>query len=68
MKKLTLAQTFEWLHNHPPEPFNPDYDPKARDRYVATSKIIATLEPFVSREARARAWREAYEDLKAKGQ
>jgi len=67
MKKLTLAQTFEWLHNHPPEPFNPDYDPKAKARYALASKVVEGLEPFASRRDRAQAWREAYEDLKAKG-
>lgn len=35
----SLAAHFEYLHNNPPPPFNPHYDPKAEDWHdrVATS-------------------------------
>jgi hypothetical protein len=47
---------------------NPDFDPKAKQRWASASEMVEALEPFASRQDRARAWRQAYETLKAKGQ
>lgn len=65
----TLEQHFEWLHNNPPIPFNPDFDPKAKDR---SSRVTASMEADKfydnhTREECAIEWRRRYDDLKSKG-
>lgn len=58
---------YHW--KNPPAPFNPLYDPKAKDRYAA---VTASLEAdgfykTHTREECKEEWRKRYEDLKERG-
>jgi len=35
-----LEEHFEHLHNNPPPPMNPDYDPKAKDRALQVAQSM----------------------------
>ena len=62
MKKAT---TFDDLHEHPPAPFNPDYDSQAATKYA---QVVAGLEDDGwyanhTREECKAEWRRRYESL-----
>ena len=64
-KKMTLGQHFEWLHNNPPPPFNPDYDPKAEARFhqVTQSLVDEGFYKAHTREECKLEWRRRYDQL-----
>ena len=61
----TYTGLFDREHKHPPAPFNPDFDPGARQRYA---DVTASLEAdnFYASHTRAECaaeWRARYEAL-----
>lgn len=57
----------EW--NHPPAPFNPDFDPKAKGRYEAVTASMEADDFYAThtREECKEEWRRRYDKLKAEG-
>jgi hypothetical protein len=69
MKKQFYCNYFEYIHYNPPAPFNPDYDPKAANRY---NLVTASMEAddFYSTHTREECkdeWRKRYDKLKEEG-
>jgi len=62
----TLEEQFLFLHNNPPPPFNPDYDPKAikRSRRVTQSMEADNYYANHSREECREEWHGRYERSK----
>jgi hypothetical protein len=63
MKNRKYVNIFEYWHNNPPPPFNPDFDPKAKDRgrAVATSMEADGFYENHTREECAAEYRRRYE-------
>ena len=57
----TYLGMFDYWHKHPPGPFNPSFNPLAKEWRKKASEKVAKMEPFKSREARRIAWADAYE-------
>lgn len=66
---MTLAEYFERLHNNPPPPFNPEFNPSSVDwfREVAHSMEMDGFYDGHSREECSIEFRRRYEILKAGG-
>jgi len=61
----TYLGLFDYWHKHPPAPFNPDYDPAAKQRFA---DVTASMEAdgFYTTHTRAECkteWRRRYEAL-----
>lgn len=70
MAKVNTGNAFwDYHHNNPPAPFNPDYDPKAKDRYVAVSASMEADGFYLnhSREEARIEWAKRYDALRASG-
>ena len=65
-KKLTFQDHWEWLHNNPPLPFNPLYDPKASTRFRNTSNSMVADNFYAThtREECKVEWGKRYDQLK----
>ena len=63
MSKPTLEDYFLYLHNNPPAPFNPDYDPKASDRFkrVTQSMVADNFYASHTREECKTEWHRRYD-------
>ena len=66
MAKMTIGEHFDYEWKNPPKPFNPQYDPKAKDRY---SQVTASLEECNyyqthTREECAKEWARRYAALR----
>ncbi len=61
-----LEAHFLYLHNNPPAPFNPAYDPKANDRFKRVSKSLEDDGWYANhtREECKAEWHRRYEALK----
>lgn len=59
--------SFAWHHDNPPEPFNPEADPKAKERYRAVSASMEADGYYErhSREECKAEWGRRYDALKA---
>jgi hypothetical protein len=71
MKKgKTLAEHFKYHHEHPPAPFNTDFDPKADGRYTRVSKSMQEDNFYATHtlEECKVEWHKRYDELKAKGE
>jgi hypothetical protein len=53
-------------HNFPPAPFNPDYDPKAKDKFHTVTSSMETDNFYAThtREECKREWAKRYQTLK----
>jgi hypothetical protein len=61
-----LEAQFKHLHENPPAPFNPDYDPKAKDRYRQVTKSMQEDDYYNthSQEECKAEWHKRYNNLK----
>lgn len=59
---------FEQAWKNPPAPFNPKFDPKAKDRYAAVTKSMEDDDFYAShtREECRDEWRRRYEEREAR--
>ena len=67
----TLLYEFpKGMHDNPPAPFNPDYDPKDYARYTKVTQSMETDGWYTShtREECKAEWARRYEELKRKEQ
>jgi hypothetical protein len=51
----------EW--KHPPQPFNPEFDPFWKEKEAKVTAMVELREPYASREDRAAARKAAHEKL-----
>lgn len=58
-----LEKTFEYWHNNPPAPFNPEFRPDHKQRSEKVRRMVEKGEPYSTREERAAAFKEAYDSL-----
>lgn len=65
-----LEQHFMFLHENPPNPFNPDFDPKApeRSRIVTQSMVNDNYYATHTREECSEEWKWRYDHMKQEGQ
>jgi len=61
-----LEALFKEQHDNPPAPFNPDYDPKAKDRYRQVTKSMQEDDYYNthSQEECKAEWHKRYNNLK----
>jgi hypothetical protein len=66
--KQSLADHFQDLHNNPPPPFNPAFDPKAAGRYQSVSASMQEDNYYSThtREECKAEWAKRYKELEAK--
>jgi hypothetical protein len=60
--------SMDYEHKNPPAPFNPDYDPRAKDWFAETTASLEA-EGFYKTgtpASRKEGWRKRYEEIKAK--
>jgi hypothetical protein len=60
-----LYKHLNWHHNNPPAPFNPLYDPKAKDRWAAVTESMVK-DDYYATHTRAQCkeeWSRRYENL-----
>ena len=65
-RKMSLEEHFMFLHNNPPAPFNPDYDPEAdeRSRQVSLSMETDNFYATHTREECKHEWHKRYDARK----
>lgn len=65
---MSIGEHFKWLHDNPPPPFNPEYDPLSDSRFKRVTESLVTDGWYANhtREECRTEWRRRYEALKAK--
>jgi hypothetical protein len=60
---------FDHEHKNPPAPFNPDFDPKAKERYANVTKSMEADDYYANhtREECRVEWAKRYDFLKING-
>jgi hypothetical protein len=63
---MTIGEYFMFLHNNPPAPFNPDYDPKATERARQVTRSMEADDFYAThnREECKAEWGRRYDELK----
>lgn len=69
MAKQSLVEHFRFHHENPPAPFNPDYDPRADERFSLVTRSMEVDNFYAShtREECKAEWRKRYDSLKQEG-
>jgi hypothetical protein len=67
--KNNKIEMWGFLHNNKPAPFNPDFDPKASERFhkVSASMMDDNFYANHTREECKVEWRRRYDEFKKKG-